>query len=491
MEFLDPEEKREKTLRLFMGYGFIAAVIIFSTFMISFILQGFDLFNNNRDVRNGLLFIDSKPVSANIYINDVLEKRTDARFVLPENTYSVRLTEEGYRDWYKDVDVIGGSVTYQIYPRLFPVDIRKQTTATYAQIPKIWTESPSRKWIVANANSTNPTLNVTDTTKATEAPSQIVIPETVLSAQDMATSSLKVVEWSTDNRHFLVQKTASDGFISYVIIDREKPEESFDVTAKLSIAQGIDVRLRDKKYDQYYLLDANTKLLRRASLSNGIEPVIVADGVVSYAPYENNTLLYATTSGAPEGKYAVRILDGATNYLLQPIAASQTILIDIARYEGDWFFVVGSNAQENTHIYINPLQNADNIDTTGALRFQLKLPLPAARYVGFSDNARFIGVQNDTAFTVYDAELQTIYRFDSPVALPPEGAQWLDGHRFHVVSGGSEHVFEFDGANFQTLTEAVNGQKAFYDNDFVRLFTLAPQANNSLNFQVGFLTLTN
>ncbi len=490
MEFLDPEEKRERTIRLFVGYSLVATIILFVTFILSFVLQGFSLFERSADVRNGLLFIDSKPVSANVFVNGTPQKRTDARYVLPEGPYDIRLSEAGYRDWQKTVDVIGGSVTYHIYPRLFPVDIKKQITAQFPSQPKIWTDSPNRRWIVASASATEPLLSVFDTSKPKDGPVQITIPESVLPKQDVATAMFKVVEWSSDNRHFLLQKTTADGVTQFLLIDRERPEESVNVSKQLALSPNVSVRLRDKKYDQYYLLDASTKLLRRASLEGGIEPVIVADGVINYTPYESNLIVYATESGAQPGTYAVRILDGATNYLLQPVSASPTVLLDVAKYEGDWFYVVGSNAQEVTQIYVNPLQNSSNIDESGALRSQLKLNLRAPRYAAFSDNARFIAVQNDAAFSVYDAELQTIYNFTSPVALPVEGATWMDGHRFHVVSDGAERVFEYDGTNYQTLIEATNGTRAFYDRDYVRLFTQVKQPDGTSAVQVGNLTLT-
>lgn len=490
MEFLDPEEKRERTLRLFVGYAIVTTLILFGTFIISFILQGFNIFSTTSDVRNGLLFLDSKPISANIYINDKQDKRTDARFVLPEGPYAVTLTADGYRDWKKTVKVVGGNVTYHVYPRLFPVNIQKKTTLTYQQAPKIWTQSPDRKWIVVSASPTEPLFNITDTGAPNDTPKQIVIPQSILSNEEVATSTLKVVEWSTDNRRFLLQKTAQDGTIQYVVIDREKPEESINLTEKLALSQGVSVKLRDKKYDQYYLLDTQTKLLRRATLANGIEPVIVADGVISYTSYGSNIILYATQSGATEGTYAVRILDGATNYLLQPISASPTVLLDIASYEGDWFYVVGSNAQNSTKIYLNPIQNTTSIDESGAKKPQLSLENTSPRFIGFSDNARFIAVQNDTSFSVYDAELKETYTFTSPVALPKEGAKWMDGHRLHVTSGNTEHVFEYDGNNYQVLVESNNGYRSYYDRDYVRLFTLAPQADATLNYQVSNLTLT-
>lgn len=490
MEFLDPEEKRERTIRLFVGYALMVMLILFGTFIISLILQGFNVFSTTSDVRNGLLFIDSKPVSANVFIDSKFEKRTDARFVLPEGDYSLRLSEDGYREWQKMIDVIGGSVTYHIYPRLFPIDIKKTVTTNYPQAPKIWTESPNRRWIMASVNATEPIFNITDTSRANDLPTQITIPETIISKSDMASATFTIVEWANDNRRVLVQKLLPDGSKQFVIIDRERPDESLNINSLLNLQQNFSIRLRDKKYDQYYILDSDTKLLRRATLNGGIEPIIVADGVVAYAPYENNVVLYATTSGAKEGTYAVRILDGATNYLLQPISASPIVLLDIAKYDGDWIVVAGSNTQDTTLVYINPLQNSSNTDASGALRSQLRLSKTSPRFLGFSDNARFIAVQNDASFTVYDAELQTIYSFDSPVALPPEGATWMDGHRFHVVSGGAEQVFEYDGKNHQTLVEAQNGLRAFYDRDYVRLFSLAPQTNGTFNYQVSNLTLT-
>jgi predicted nucleic-acid-binding Zn-ribbon protein len=167
------------------------------------------------------------------------------------------------------------------------------------------------------------------------------------------------------------------------------------------------------------------------------------------------------------------------------------VLLDIANYEGDWHYVVGSNAQNSTKIYVNPLQNSTNTDESGAIKPQLSLEITSPRFATFSNNTRFISVQNDTTFGVYDAELKTTYTFTSPVLLPKEGAKWMDGHRLHVTNGNSEHVFEYDGNNYQVLVESKDGYQSFYDRDYVRLFTLAPQTSGVLNFQVSNLTLTN
>jgi len=173
--------------------------------------------------------------------------------------------------------------------------------------------------------------------------------------------------------------------------------------------------------------------------------------------------------------------------LLQPIMQSDTPLLDIAKYDGDWYVVVGSSAQPNSDIYINPLQNSANTDEKGALQSQLSLQQSSTRFVSFSDNARFIALQNQSAFTVYDAEVKAIYTFASPVALPSEGAEWLDGHRLHAVSDNVEQVFEYDGANYQKLVSATNGYSVFYDRDYRDAYSLVTDPAGGYKLQIGKL----
>lgn len=489
MEFLDPEEKRQRSIRLFLGYSLLVSIVVLLTFLLSFVLQGFSLFSTTTEVRNGLLFIDSKPVSADITINGKQEKRTDARFVVPEGTYDVQLSAAGYRNWQKIINVIGGSVTYHIYPRLFPTTITTSLATDLPQTPKLWTQSPDKQWILMTVSGGQPIMRVIDTTKQNESITTITLPNTVLNAQELATAELRVIEWASDNRHFLVQKILPDGTRQYAIVNREKPEESFVLNDRIPLPAQSNVQLRDKKYDQYYVLDTSTKLLRRASVTTGIEPVIVADGVVAYAPYGANLVLYATESGALAGTYAVRILDNTTNYLLQPITVHKDILLDVARYDGDWMYVAGSGAQDETAVYINPLQNSTNIDNAGSLRSQLRLPLRAPRHLSFSDNARFIALQNTDSFTVYDAELQTMYEYKSPVPLPSEGANWMDGYRLQVSADNLVQVFEYDGTNQQSLVSTINSYSAYYNVDYTNIYTIVKQPTGATAIQLGNLTV--
>jgi WD40 repeat protein len=490
MEFLDPEEKRARTYKLFMGYVIAAMIILGGTLVLSFVLQGVDIFNAQSNTRNGLLFVDSKPVSADISLDGNTSKKTDARFVLPEGQYNLKLTREGFREWQKDITVYGSRVVYHVYPRLFPNDIRRGVTAVYDKEPLLFTQSPDRRWILI-ASSNNPgSIEVYNTSRVDNPPELISMPPNVLSAEEYTTTRLETIEWSTDNKHVLLQKITNGLKGDYVVVSRDRPLESFNLSQSTGIKPENKVMLRDKKYNQYYVLDTASGTLKRASTSTGIESLVIADGVVDFKPYEDDTVLYATTIGAvSEGYISIRLLVGSNTYLLQPVVAADGVLLDIARFKNDWYFVASSINQDYAAIYINPLSRALRPQDGGLIKPQLRLILDNPKKVGFSDNARFIGLQSENSFTVYDGELKLIYKYDSPVELPNGGAKWMDGHRWHVISGSNETVFEFDGENKQTLVPAQDGSTAFYDTDYVLIYNLVKQQDGKSALQISRLTI--
>lgn len=491
MEFLDPEEKRAKTLKLFFSYSVAAVAIVSTTVVLSFVLQGADLFSRQIEQKNGLLFVDSKPVSANIYIDGQASKRTEARFVLPEARYSMKIVEDGYREWSKDIDVIGGQVRYHVYPKLFPIDIKTANISNYTEAPSIFTQSPDRKWLVLSPTNTQAILHKYNLDSPGSAPTQIVMPEDILTVEDLKTSKFEEVEWSSDSKNVLYKKTNKDGVIQYLVINIDKPAESINITKNLALKQTDTVTLKDQKYDKYYILDTQSKILRAANLKNGIEPKILAEGVVKFKYYGDNIIVYATTSGALEDELSVRVLKNNETYLLEPIARSDNVLLDVAVYENDWYYVASSESSKDVKLYLNPLSQTPNLVDGGVIKAQITLLIENPRFVSFSNNTRFMAAQSKTNFAVYDAELTRKYRYKTPVELPETGAKWMDGHRFSFASNNKVEVFEFDGQNKQTISDALPGYKTYYDKDYFYLYNLVSGADGAIQLQQSNLRATN
>ena len=103
MEFLDPVAKKKKARRLFFGYGLVTILISLATYILVATAVGYEVFDFRGDVvQNGLLFLDSKPVSASITVDGKLEDdKTDAKLALNGGEYTITLNQTGYSSWTK------------------------------------------------------------------------------------------------------------------------------------------------------------------------------------------------------------------------------------------------------------------------------------------------------------------------------------------------------------------------------------------------------
>ncbi len=84
MDFLDPKAKRRHKIRLFIGYGLMAAVILSTSAILVFQAYGFDVDRKTGEViHNGLVFVDSAPDNASVRFNGQEQKqKTNNRFKL-------------------------------------------------------------------------------------------------------------------------------------------------------------------------------------------------------------------------------------------------------------------------------------------------------------------------------------------------------------------------------------------------------------------------
>ncbi len=257
MEFLEPSEKKARTIRLFVGYALLGIVVILTTTILVFQAQGFGYDRGKGVTRNGLLFIDAKPASASISLDGVtLNDKTNARINLNEGTHTVKLSIDKYRDWTKQFALEGGEVKYLLYPRLFPIDIPLGVTRVLPQAPAWAKQSPDRHWLVYQQNGNSAVLATTDLLKPTENPVISALPATVVPNEGGNYGSLKPVEWSDDNKHLLLLQVLPSGARNYVMFYREKPDESLSLTSSLKLAQDQELVLRDKKFDKFYVFSA-------------------------------------------------------------------------------------------------------------------------------------------------------------------------------------------------------------------------------------------
>jgi hypothetical protein len=95
----------------------------------------------------------------------------------------------------------------------------------------------------------------------------------------------------------------------YVLLDRKNPEQSINLTKNLG-GKFDSLSLFNKKYNQFYLYDASTLTLSKASL-NSSESKTVLTRAYAFKAYDTDSFLYVTDAKNKNGKiqYVLKVKD--------------------------------------------------------------------------------------------------------------------------------------------------------------------------------------
>lgn len=476
MDFLDPQAKRRHIIRLVIGYGLMIVLIGLATFILLFQAYGFDVDRKTGQViQNGLVFVDSAPDNgAVIFNNDEQKNRTNNRFALPAGQYDLQIKKDGYRDWRRSFALNGGEVERFTYPLLLPNKLNSRQIQAYEQIPTFVTESPDRRWAVVNQGSslTNFTeYDMNSLENNVPRSRAFSVPAGVFSAA-AGDHAIELVEWSNDNKNFLVKHTYEGGS-EFVMLSRDQPETSVNINKFLG-QNPTKITLRDKKFDQWYLYNEVDGTLQLADAKKSVAPLL--KGVTAYKTHDDDTILYSERM--PDGKsQRVLIRQGDETYTVKEVVSS-TVLLEIAKYNGDWYIVIGADGEQKTYIYREPVATLQKRDGTKPTPTAVQKTSGPMTHVSFSQNTRFISTQSGQHFEIYDTEYNQSYRYDVP--SPIDGgakAVWMDGHRLLVRSQNKAFTFDFDGSNNQELVSSLPHSPLLFDRDYEIIYSV----NNSTN----------
>jgi len=474
MDFLDARKKRAHAIRLFIGYGLIGILLFITTMILVFEARGYDVNRRTGEIiQNGLLFVDAHPETANIYLNGEAKGTTDSRMVLPAGEYTMELRREGYRSWTKTFNLAGSSIERLVYPFLFPSQLNSSDLKTYDEAPAFSTESPDRRWLLVQQPGSLRAFDLVRLDNKQDRLTTFELPEGIYTAAE-GKHSLELVEWSTDNRHVVVKHIFATGS-EFIMIDREKPQESVNVSRTFAGEAFNDVSMRGKKFDQLYLHNEPAGTLKAAELKSGLVTPLLTN-VASYTTHDDDKILYAERGDGDTA--TVRLRDGLDTYTIRQLPASPSYALDMARFDGSWYMVIAAQSGNRAYLYKDAVDEVKR--DPGALPApMLALNVSAPEHVSFSANARFIAVQGGSRFGIYDAEFNRVHRYDIQLpAAEQQRARWMDGHRLTLENEGKLIVFDFDNANRQSLVSMQPGSRAFFNRDYTALYTVSPAAGN-------------
>lgn len=422
---------------------------------------------------NGLLFADSKPGGANIYLNGTDQKRTtSARMILTAGDYELSLRKPGYREWKRSFTLDEHSIERYVYPFLFPETLKPISLKSYTTAPKLVTVTPDRRFLLVHNPNSPATLSfdMYNTGDIEQPGTTFSLPASLLTRYDNTTSNLVEVEWSTDNTHLLLQHVFTGGS-EFIIVDRTNPTDSININKRLN-HNPTQVTLKDKRTSELYIYDQTARTLRIANVNQRkLEPVLIRD-VYAFKSYGRDLISYVTSTGATAGTMNSRIWDDGNSYPLNTISIGSRYLLDIAQFQDHWYYVAISDTDKRISIYKDPLEQVKDP--------RVKTPHPMIAFditgVGkatFSANTRFLNIQGGQKFGVYDFEAKEKYEYDTAFPLS-EPMVWMDGHRLIGASGGNTVVMDYDSTNQQTLTPTALARGGYFSRDYNQFYALAP-----------------
>lgn len=455
----------------------MAIAISLGAVILLYAAYGYGVDRSGNVYQNGLVFLASTPDAAQVKITSQSNQQTQTaitsdRLVLPADTYDFEFLKQGYKPWQRSIELKGGGIQRLVYPFLFPEKLVREDIKSYAE-PGLSTVSPDRGTILVQRSKTSLQFDVFDANNPKKTPTSFALPSSLLSS---TTGNLDLVEWSTDNRRILI-KHVYGSRSEYVIIDRDEPDQSVNINQSFGLAPKRVV-LRDKNANQLYIQQSDNSLYT-AEVSERSKQQIVKN-VLEFQPHGEDMLLYVSQpKGLAKNTVAVSIRTDNKSYELRELPKSSKYLLNLAQYNGNWLVAAGSSTDDRVYVYRNPVTiiRSNNPDANFSIR-TMRINNP--KHISFSANTQFIAVQSGQTFDVYDAldDRQYHYEIGTKFNSGSGPAVWMDGHRLLTITRGKLTVFDFDGSNYQTLTNINVSARPLFDRDYTSLYSLAPSVSN-------------
>lgn len=483
MDFLDPKKKRSRKIRLAIGHTLMVFLIFIATYILVFRAYGYDFdAKTGQVIQEGLVYIASAPNGAKVTINGQTYSNTNTRISLPEGKYTLEINKDGYSPWKRSFELEGGQVVRFDYSLLVPTSLDPLELQTFPRPISFSTESPDRRWVLLGEKDQTNSMTMYDLRKLKNnqpTSSTLNIPSGLFKSAK-GSNILKLVEWSTDNRHVLVNHSYKGGN-EFAMLDIQQPNQSYNVNKTLK-QNPAKVNLFDKKFDQLYVYDSKTKALSRADITRKTSQT-VATNVITYKPHGNDTILMSKLDSQDKTKADVVMRQKGKDYVIKKIPLSNKIPLDIARYSGSWYIIFGVEAQHKSYIYKNPIDLVLNKDDkTTSIRAIVLKNTGNISDVSFSQNARFISSVSGKNFSVYDAETEKHYSYDMKQIDTDQLPFWMDGHRMVSSSKGKILEFDYDGINTHALVGADPHALVMFDRDYKVLYSVGVSTSNKKKY---------
>lgn len=453
-----PVSTRRQPLVRTAVYGVMTISVVAIVSLLMLIVLGYSF--NQKDGRleqGGLLQFASIPSGAAVTLDElVLSQRTNTKSTVDSGSHSVSFDRSGYRTWKKTIRIEPGQIGWVNYARLIPTKLTPQAQRTFTTLSATLA-SPGHKWLLMQQTPDQPTFELADIQNDDVRYTSLTLPPASYTAPTAGmTQTFSMESWSQNEDAVLLKHTFDDNKVEWLLLDRDEPQKSVNVSAALGIAPS---KLVFAGGGSRLLFVQTDDIVRRINLDDMTLSRPLAAQVESFTAFDDKMITYVTNAGA-DGKrtvgYATTDID--TQVPIHTYAADGQPLQAVIK--------VYFNKRYLSVVHGQTLTVENGTLPTGSDKGDLKLYAQATIPVGMtrltvSQNGRFVVSELPDGYATYDLELK---KYDKTAWAYPATAQrplqWLDDYIVWSDNGGQLRIYDFDGANQQTIMQTVEGQTA-------------------------------
>lgn len=448
--------KRDSIVR-FVMYGVLGIVAISMTILSVYALRGYDVDRQTGEIiQNGLILVNSVPDRAFIDVDDNRERvRAPARLALPNGTYNVRLSLDGYRSWSSDVDVLGSEVSWLFYPKLVPEIIDTAVVDRLGAV-RVYEASPHENLLAINSTEDVSKIffyNLRDTEDEVDI---LTLPASLVSPG--VDPKIQIVDWHGDEKIMLISLVRGGGRqLAWINID--EPQES--ILLPDSVFDGVDQAMFGE--DERFVLYVKDGLLRNFDTRVNTSQIVGRDVVSIRHAADGRT--YVITN---EFDNELRYVDNDELKLITSYKQDIKILDDSV-FESQTFLMIQRGDEQ-------ALLLRDPVDAGTLLVADRNFKLTSDSEVDFSADDRFVRVSDQQGTVIYDLEDAKVFK---PDVVASEVIGWFDSTRLALTDGNIFSVSDFDGQNRFEIVDVDGRFLPAIDKKSDTLFSIGKSSANS------------
>ncbi len=436
-------------------YSFMTLTVTVIVALLMLVVLGYQF--NQKDGRleqGGLLQFQSIPSGATVTLDQLkLGSVTTTKSTVDAGSHFAVYNKDGYRQWQKAIKVMPGQIGWLSYARLIPQTITPQTLHEYATLTGALS-APSRNYMMLHEAADQPVFTLVNIQGDTLRYDTLTLPTGSYTAPSTGkTQTFALDSWSQDDNAVLIRHTYDDTKVEWLLLNRDSPSKSINLNTTYAVTPS---KVQFAGGGNKLLFVQTADIVRRINLDEQTLSRPLATHIESFTAYDDKTIVYATTADDTKQR--------TVGYAAVDIA--EPVVIATYPVDGQPLFAGMANYFNQKYITIVHGQtlkvltgNLPTLNNKGTLKTFASKQIPAgASRLTISSNDRFAVVTLPDGFATYDLELM---KYDKTTwAKTPQAAQdlhWLDNYMLWSDYGGQLWLYEFDGANRQSIMPVAEG----------------------------------